>query len=133
MIRESDISDALAARLEEVVGIPAIIWENEDAEPNPEEEYIVVELVRLPPQDATLNGDGTVQRGFMQAAVLTELGQLARRGERLAENIAEHFPKALKLAVPGGKITINRPAFIGKGYRDGTHWRVPVHIHYQAS
>lgn len=133
MIRESDISDALEARLEEVAGLPTIIWENEDADTDPKKEYVVVEVVRLPPQDSTLNGDGTIHRGYMQAAVLTELGMLARRGERLAENIAAHFLKPLKLDVDGGKVTISRPPFIGKGYKDRTHWRVPVQIHYEAS
>lgn len=133
MIRESDISDVLEARLEEVTNLPTIIWENESADTRPEQEYLVVETVRFPPEDSTLNGDGTVHRGYMQVATLTQLGKLARRGERLAESIAAHFPKALRLGVDGGKITINRPPFISKGYKDRSHWRVAVQVHYEAS
>ncbi|KIC22507.1 phage tail terminator-like protein [Leisingera sp. ANG-Vp] len=133
MIRESDISDALEARLEEVADLPTIIWENEDADTDPKKEYIVVEAVRLPPQDSTLNGDGAIHRGYMQVAVLTGLGKLARRGERLADSIKAQFSMGLKLDVDGGKITINRPPFIGNGYKDRTHWRVPIQVHYEAS
>jgi len=132
MISEGDIADALGQHLESMTDVFPIVWENRDAE-IPKPPYLVVEMVRLPPTDPTLNGEGTIHRGFMQVSVVGKLHEWARPNERQADLIAARFRKSRKLAVSGGKITINRPPFVGQGYRDGPKWRLPVQIHYEAS
>jgi hypothetical protein len=108
-----------------------IAWENRDfVQDDP---YLTVEMVRLPPIDRTLNGEAPIKRGFMQVNIVGLLDKWARPNEIQADLIALRFRKSQKLDVTGGKVTITKQPFIGQGYRDGSRWRLPVQIHYEAS
>ena len=128
MIRETDIQAALEARLASIEGLPRIVLENEDDDgPRP---FVVVGHVILLPLDSTLNGDAIMQRGYMQASVVSDRGQLSHWARRKAEDIRAAFPMADFLSVAGGEISIQRPPHIMQGYPDGAAWRQPIQIFY---
>ncbi|PHR93490.1 MAG: hypothetical protein COA78_32835 [Blastopirellula sp.] len=132
-MKEADISKALRERLEAKAGLPPIVYENKDsgAVVRPR---LVLTMVRGSRVDPTLTGGGTTRHtGFMQVSIVSELDQHAFPSENLADDIADHFPRGLKLAgESGGTVTISG-AEIGIAYRDGPDWRLPVKIDYLAS
>lgn len=132
MISEVDISGALGAYLESMTNVFPIAWENRNFTPD-EDPYLVVEVVRVSKVDDTLNGEGSIHRGFLQVTVVGLLDKWAHPNERQADLIVAQFPKGLKLTISGGQITINKPSFVGQGYRDAADWRLPVKINYEAS
>lgn len=132
MISEADISDALGQHLEGMPGVYPIVWENRTFTAT-DEPYLAFEVVRLQPEDRTLNGEGAIHKGFVQVTVVGLLDKWAKPNERQADLIAARFRKSLKLDVTGGKITITQPPHVGQGYRDAKDWRLPVKIRYEAS
>lgn len=81
----------------------------------------------------TLKG-GEVIREFgvfsADIIVVPGIGTSAANGHATA--IASAYGEGSRIAITGGQITILKPASIRKGYPDGSWWRVPVIITYQA-
>ena len=130
-MKKSDISKALGRRISDVnLGYP-LAWENKNF--GDKRPFLVFELVPISSQDNTLAGGFEIHRGFMQISVVAELNKFSNDADDIADEVAALFPKALKIPITGGTITIIAPAFIGQGYRDGSDWRVPVRVDYEAS
>lgn len=128
---EADISQTLGQRLAGMTDCPPIAWENKDA--SPARPYLAVEMVRVSRRAPGLSGGAVIARGFMQVTVVTAVDKWAYPAERLAQQVADRFPKALRLAGPsGGYVTVTEAPDIKQGYRDGPDWRVPVQIDYWA-
>lgn len=127
---EEDISNALCQAL--IYGLPGrtIILENRNG--IPQKPYIAAEIVRVSTTDDTLAGGFKISRGFMQATVVIEAGNLANEALHLADHIAAVFPYGRRISIPDGVILINKPPAVGQGFRDGPDWRLPVRIDYEA-
>jgi len=72
-------------------------------------------------------------RGFMQVTVVADLDQFSGPAETIADNIAAHFPKALRLTDDTGAVTVLDAPNIMQAMRDESDWRVSVQIDYWAS
>ena len=127
---EQDISDALGQAL--VYGMPlyTVVLENRDSVPA--KPYIAAEIVRVSTTDDTLRGGFKISRGYMQATVVIEAGNLANEALHIADHIAEAFPYGTRTNIPDGTILITKPPAIAQGFRDGPDWRLPVRIDYEA-
>lgn len=131
-MNEADISQTLGQHLANMTDCPTIVWENKDA--TPDRPYLVVQMVRVSRKSPGLNGGGEISKGFMQVTIVADVDKWAFPAERLAQDISDRFPKALRLPGPsGGKVTVTESADIKTGFRDGPDWRLPVQINYWAS
>lgn len=129
----ADISKALGQHLMTLADIPTVVWENKDKPDSVARPYLVTQMVRVSRRSLGLNGGGVVARGYMQVTIVGDLDQFANAAETLADSVAAHFPKALKLTENGGVVTISDAPNILPAMRDGSDWRVPVHIDYVTS
>lgn len=130
-MKKSDISKALGSRIATAnLGYP-LAWENKNF--GDKKPFLVFELVPVSSQDNTLAGGFEIHTGFMQVSVVAELNKFSNEADDIADEVASLFPKALKMPITGGTITIMAPAFVGQGYRDVSDWRVPVRVDYEAS
>ena len=133
-MNETDISRVLRARLKTLTPAYPILWENQDKPETMTRPYLAVQMVRVSRRNTTLNGSGTATaRGFMQVTVIADLDQFAGPAETIADSIAAHFPKALRLTDASGAVTIMDAPNIMPAMRDGADWRVNVQIDYWAS
>lgn len=130
MIRESDISIALAARLGDMFPLPLIAWENKRG--TFEKPYLFPQVVRGPRIGPSVEGNVAISDGQYLVTVVSELDEFTVAAEKLADDVAEHFPMGLVLPVQGGQITIMQPPEILPGFPDDVSWRIPVRIRYQA-
>lgn len=131
-MKEADISQVLGQRLAAMTNCPTIVWENKDA--TPVRPYLAVQMVRVSRRSPGLNGGGVISKGFMQVTIVADVDEWAFPAERLAQDISDRFPKALRLPGPSnGKVTIMESADIKTGFRDGSDWRLSVQINYWAS
>lgn len=126
----ADIENALGQRLAATVGIPAIVWPNQDADPA--RPFILFQHVPVSRNDATLEGVGETARGYVTATIVTARNVFSSLGNALAATVMAQFPYGLELTMTVGKITINKPPEVLPGYRDGPDWRLPVRISYVA-
>lgn len=130
MIRESDISIALAARLGDMFPLPTIAWENKVV--TLDKPYLYPQVVRGPRTGPSVEGNVAVSDGQYLVTVVSERDKFTVAAENLADDVAEHFPMGLVLPVEGGQITIMQPPEILPGFPDDVSWRIPVRIRYQA-
>jgi|AntRauTorckE5430_2_1112549.scaffolds.fasta_scaffold18345_3 hypothetical protein len=133
-MQESDISRVLRARLKAMPDVPPILYENQDKPETMARPYLAVQMVRVSRRNTTINGSGGVMaRGFMQVTVVADLDQFSGPAETIADNIAAHFPKALRLTDDTGAVTVLDAPNIMQAMRDESDWRVSVQIDYWAS
>lgn len=130
MIRESDISIALGAHLGDMFPLPPIAWPNHRI--TPAMPYLFPQVVRGSRTDPSVAGDFAISNGQYLVTVVSELDEFTVAAEKLADDVAEHFPMGLRLAVTGGEITIMQPPEILQGFPDAVSWRIPVRITYRA-
>ncbi len=133
MITDTDISNALGQRLATLSPALPIGWPNKDVPAGTPHPYLIFDHVPVSRTDDTLKGGVEIVRGFIQIAIMSEIGVFATGASAIADSIRALFPYALRLPVTGGSITIIDPAEVQQGYPDGPHWRVPVRIPYEAS
>ena len=132
-MKETDISRVLRARLKTLTPAYPILWENQDKPETMTRPYLAVQMVRVSRRNTTINGSGSVTaRGFMQITVIADLDQFAGLAETIADSIAAHFPKALRLTDAAGAVTIMDAPNIMPAMRDGADWRVNVQIDFLA-
>lgn len=133
-MNETDISKALGQHLQSLADVPYIVWPNKDKPASVARPYLVVQVVRVSRRAPDLkNGDAVIARGLYQVTVVAALNKDATDADALAGRIAAHFPKAKRLTENGGTVTILDAPDILPAMRDGSDWRVPVHIDYEAS
>jgi hypothetical protein len=130
-MNEADIENAFVRRMESLSYDWPIVWPNKSlagvAKP-----YLAVEVVRVSRRIPALATGATISRGFLQVTVVDHANTFATRANRASDSVAAHLPKLLKLPVTGGTITIMDTPEIQSGFREGSDWRVPVRIPYQA-
>lgn len=123
-----EIETALGMQLAGTSGITAIAWPNADFTPN----GTYVEFRHSPGErfDDTLSGGYPIQDGLALMTVVTPSGGFSGDANAQAQNIADRFPKALRLAAGTGNIVINKAASFGSPFQDGAYWRQPVIASY---
>jgi hypothetical protein len=131
MIAEADIENALKARVATIVFGRPIAWPNQEFTASPP--FATVQIVRVERTDRTMNGDETISRGRIIVTLVDRLGTSTKTANTLADTVAAAFPVALRIPVTGGQIVIMKPTDIREGFRDGSEWRTPIIIDYQAS
>jgi len=132
-MQEADISRVLRARLKTLTPAYPILWENQDKPETMQRPYLAVQMVRVSRRTPSTNGQGeTSSRGFMQVTVVADLDQFSGPAETIADSIAAHLPKALRLTDASGIVTILDAPNILPAIRDGADWRVNVQIDYLA-
>jgi len=133
-MNETDISAALGKHLAALGGVPAIVWENKDKPDSVKRPYVQIQMVRVSRRSMDLAGGGGITaRGFLQVTVVTDIDQFSTPAETIADSIAAHFRKGVKLTENGGTVTIMDAPNVLPGLRDGPDWRVPVQIDYWAN
>lgn len=128
---ESEIEDAIREALEDVAGLPTILWPN-DATALPTLPYVVVEIVRFDPVQAQIAGKHALT-GLLQASVLIAQGRYNSEAKAYADLIVAAFPAGTSIAAGDGSITVTRRPAILSGYEDPAinAWRTPVQVAYR--
>lgn len=125
------INAALAARLQ-VLGMPTAF---ENASFTPAVGALYLEENFLPGETTPVGVASTssdVFTGIYQVTVLAPLGGTKGPGMAAAKQVAEHFPRGMRLTHASGlKVTILR-ASQGPGFKRNDRWAIPVSIRYRS-
>jgi len=131
-MNEADIEAAIKARFAGGWLVWPIAWPNQNAPGTVP--FIVVEIVPTGRSDAALAGGAEIAAGFIMAKVVVQEGVSTDAANRKAQDIADLFPKGLRIAVTGGSvITITKPSEPLQGFNAGQRWHKPVRITFQVS
>jgi len=133
-MNSKDIANALKARLAGMAGAPSIAWPGVDFDPGTVPRFEVAFPSRET-DDPTIKG-GTIHReqGTMRVIVCTELGRGEDAGLDYLDAIRARFPKGLRIAITGGRITIMaEPTADAAAFLDDTSYRLPVAFRYHAA
>jgi hypothetical protein len=123
----NDIETAVGQRLQ-TMGSTPIAWPNKDFTPN----GTYIEFRHSPGQiiDPVLGGGQPNQTGIFLMTVVVKAGGFNTAANTLAQQIADRFPKALRLTAGSGKVVISAASSLGPPFQDGAYWRQPVRIFY---
>lgn len=142
MIWSTVIANTLGQRLLTLDPVLPIAWPNKDLPKGTPHPFLIFEHVPVSRTDATLKGGMTVERGFIVVTVMSDIGEFASKAGRIAQDIARLYPFALRINAMvvdweeyffPSEITITNPPESMQGYPDGSHWRTPVKITYEAT
>lgn len=123
------IENALGQRLAAMASVPPIVWPAKDA--IPAKPYLVFQHAATSKTDPTMQGELEISDGVATVTVVTTIGAFATEANEIADAVASHFPKGLRLAIiGGGSIVITKPSETTQPFRDGPDWRQPVRINY---
>ena len=123
----TQIIGAFRARLLTLPNAPAIVWEDEHADPA--RPYLAVQHVPASRVEPGMAGGGAYTTGYFAVTVVTARGQQSHPAHAIAAGIIAHFPKALPL----GRLRITGARLANPGFTDGTDYRLPVRIDYIAT
>lgn len=128
----ADIENAIKARVDGgSLGWP-IAWPNQDLPDPAPQPRIELTVDRNTDDDAPLAGSLVRSEGFIRALCIVAKGTSTEAVNEKAQDVRDLFPKALRLPVTGGYVTITNVANVAAGFRDGSDWVVPVIIPYRA-
>ncbi|MBL4768344.1 MAG: hypothetical protein JKY94_11635 [Rhodobacteraceae bacterium] len=134
-MKEVDIENALGGQLEDnLTGLPSSVkWPNKDHDHV--KPYLEVIFSGGQRRGGALKGGNTILRssGVMLINVVTVENEAADPANEYADTLAELFIEGLRLSITGGTVLILKPADVRKGFRDGSDWKVPVVINYEAT
>lgn len=134
-MRTDVIGKALGRKLDEANLGLHIVWENEHIPPGQKLPYLIFEYVPVSRRDRSLAGGSARAQGFAQITVVSEKGQFATEGRRIAEDVAAVFDRAdparQQIIGEGVKIIIGDSA-VQRSYPDAKSWRTPVQINVTA-
>lgn len=110
------------------MGSTPIAWPNQDFTPS----GTYIEFRHSPGErfDDTVDAVGAIQTGIFLLTVVVKSGGFNTAANTLAQQIADRFPKALRLAAGGGNVVITAPSALGTPFQDGAYWRQPVSVRY---
>lgn len=110
-------------------------WPNQDFDPKATGNlpYLAVDFIRAGTSDDTLDAEAPIQTGRLIVTVVSARGQSTGAADDYADQVAALFPMGDRIAAGSLTITIMQPPHIREGMTDGTYWRVPVIIPFQAS
>jgi len=131
-MKRSDINNALTGRL--AAGGTGLLgtwpaYEPQGAMARPYFEVLFPSQTRTGPM---LSADVIEETGLMAVVVVVKFGAGDDAANDYANAVSDLFPQALTIPITGGLITIEQPANIASGFRDGADWRVPLTIRYSA-
>ena len=125
----AEIETALGQRLSGMSGVPAIAWPNRSFTPG---SATYLEFRHSPGErtDPVLAGGDPQQSGIVLITVVTPAGGFATAANTLAQQVADRFPKALRLTAGSGNVVISAPSSLATPFQDGSWWRQPVRVFY---
>lgn len=131
-MKRKDINNALKARL--ATGGTGLngTWPNVDPQGPVTRPFFEVQFPAQNRNGEFLSADVTRETGRIAVVIVTEAGGGEDAANDYAEAVSDLFAQALRLPLTGGEITIEQPADIRAGFRDGPDWRVPVIIQFSA-
>ena len=123
----NDIEVAVGQHLRGLGSTP-IAWPNQDFTPN----GTYIEFRHSPGDriDPVLAGGLPYQTGIFLMTVVVKAGGFATAANTLAQQIANRFPKSLRLTAGTGKVIISAASSLGTPFQDGAYWRQPVRVFY---
>lgn len=123
-----EIENAVGQRLAGMTDCPPIAWPNKDFTPN----GTYIEFRHAPGErvDPVISGGYEYQTGIFLLTAVTRAGGFNTAANALAQNIADRFPKALRLSAGDGSVVITAPSALGTPFQDGAYWRQPVRVFY---
>lgn len=124
---ENDIENAIGQHLAGMGATP-IAYPNQDFTPN----GTYIEFRHVPGErvDPVISGGFAYQTGIVLLTAVTPSGNFATEANTLAAQIADRFPKALRLPTGVGTVVISAPANPGTPFQDGAYFRKPVSVRY---
>lgn len=131
-MKTKDISNAIKARVDAGGLVWPVAWPNQDVPDPAPQPRIELTIDRNTDTSAPLQGGLVRSEGFIRALCIVAKGTSTSTVEDKAEELRDLFPKALRLPVTGGNVTITDVGNIAAGFRDGSDWVVPVIIPYRA-
>lgn len=105
-----------------------IAWPKQDFAPSGT--YIQFRHVPGNRVDDTISGGYPFQTGIVLLTAVLPSGGFNTSANSMAQNIADLFPKSLRLVTDGGNVLIYAPAAFGTPFQDGAYWRQPVSVFY---
>lgn len=124
----NEIETAIGQHLADMFDCPPIAWPNKDFVPD----LPYIEFRHAPNEryDDTADCSGAVQLGIALATVVSDRDAFSTEANDIAQDIADRFPKGLRIAAGSGNVLINQPCAFGSPFVDGVYWRQPVTIRY---
>ena len=121
------IEQAVGERIVVELGA-TIAWPNQDFTPSGP--YVELRLIPGERIDDTIAGGHIYETGIVLVTVVYSSGGFSVAAGTLAAQIADLFPKALRLVTDGGNVLMYAPAAFGTPFQDGAYWRQPVRVFY---
>ena len=125
----NDIEQSVGQHLEGMIDCPPIAWPNADFTPTGAP-YIEFRHAPNDRVDPVIDGGYEYQIGLFLLTVVVPSGGFAGTANTLAQDIANRFPKALRLPAGAGNVVISAPSSLANGFQDGAYWRQPVRVPY---
>ncbi len=123
-----EIETAVGQRLAAMTDVPDIAWPNRAFDPG--EKYIEFRHSPTSRPDDVLTGGYEFQTGIFLLTAVTKAGEYSGEANGIAQDIADHFPKALRLTAGDGEVVITAPPSPATPFQDGAYWRQPVRVFY---
>jgi len=123
-----DEIEIAAAQHLSAMGANNIAWPNRDFKPDGQ--YLEFRHSPTSTEDPVISGGYDYQLGQFLITAVTPAGDFTSAANTLANDVARHFPKALRLSAGGGNVVINAPSSPRTGFQDGAYWRQPVVVSY---
>lgn len=124
----NEIEAAVGQHLAAMADCPPVAWPNQDFTPS----GTYIEFRHAPTErvDPVISGGHPYQIGIFLMTVIIPAGGFTTAANVVAQNIANRFPKALRLNTGSGNVVINAPSSLANGFQDGAYWRQPVRVFY---
>lgn len=125
----AEIENAIGQRLASMTNVPPIAWPNDSFVPGLDP---YLEFRRSPNGsfDPVIAGGYAYEIGLALITVASPAGVFATASNDIAQQVANRFPKALRMTAGSGRVVINAPPSVAPGFQDGAYFRLPVRISY---
>jgi hypothetical protein len=101
-------------------------------EPNGDQLWLEARLFPSEPGRVSAAGEVANYLGYLQVTVCQKRGYGAMGVARLADKVAEHFPKGLQLVQDSVRIKISRTPGVASVFEDDGKVKLPVAVYYQS-
>lgn len=123
-----ELETAIGQHLEAMTDCPPIAWPNQNFTPSGL--YLEFRLAPNEVLDPVISGGFEYEVGLVLITIVAPRGEFSTEANTLAEQIAQRFPKALRLPAGDGNVVINAPTSRATPFPDGTYWRQPLRVSY---
>ena len=123
----NDASTACRVYLSQMADLPPVAYENTDFEPTAGEVYL--REVTIPIRSSGLLMSGSLQENvfYYQVTVYAPKGSSQHQAGKVAEKVANHFARGLKLTRNGQMVEIHKTQVKG-GFQSDSWYAVPVEV-----